>query len=34
MREYVGLRVKVVWGRAEVVWSRENASRSTGGSGG
>ena len=29
-REYVGLRGKVVWGRGEVVCSRENASRSTG----
>ncbi len=33
-REYVGLRGKVVWGKGEVVWSRENASRSTGGDGG
>ncbi len=33
-REYVGLRGKVVWGRGEVVCSRENASRSTGGGGG
>jgi hypothetical protein len=33
-REYVGLRGKVVWGRREVVWSRENASRSTSGGGG
>jgi hypothetical protein len=33
-REYVGLMGKVVWGRVEVVWSRENASRSTGGGGG
>jgi hypothetical protein len=33
-REYVGLRGKVMWGRGEVVWSRENASRSTGGDGG
>ncbi len=30
-REWVGLRGKVLWGRGEVVWSRENASRSTGG---
>ncbi len=30
-REYVGLRGNVVWGRGEVVCSRENASRSTGG---
>ena len=33
-RQYVGLRGKVVWGRGEVVCSRENASRSTGGGGG
>ncbi len=33
-REYVGLRGKVVLGRGEMVWSRENASRSTGGDGG
>ncbi len=28
-REYVGLRGNVVWGRGEVVWRKENASRST-----
>ena len=33
-REYVGLRGNVMWGRGEVVWSRLNASRSTGNGGG
>ena len=33
-REYVEHRGKVVCGRGEVVWRRENASRSTGGGGG
>ncbi len=33
-RECVGLRGNVVWGRGGVVWSRLNASRSTGGGGG